>query len=287
MGLGRLLAQLGRGIALEATFTRAPGCSVEAQEAIWAKYVSYRRAGYIAPFHVRKSPHKIKVYAMGGYIVKEYTGGRETVAKELAILRQLSHPNLMGFLFIADQGSRISVVMEWAGESLREHRLAHPEQYGEAVARQLVAQLTSGLVFLHNKGIIHRDVKPDNIGVSRRGGLVQLFDWGEAVALSGLAGLSDREAARAVGVAGTPLFMAPEALLYLTDRDRDPDSGRHDARRLLTTKLDVWGLGAVLFFLLAGRDIFDGDVDAWELDGLADVASASGGVELPDRKSVV
>jgi hypothetical protein len=110
---------------------------------------------------------------------------------------------------------------------------------------------------------------------------VQLFDWGEALSLSQLSALSDRELARQVGVAGTPLFMAPEVLNYITDRDRDGDGQQHQLRRIITTKLDVWGAGAVLFFLLAGRDIFVADAE-WELDSLADIANASTGVELPD-----
>lgn len=82
-----------------------------------------------------------------------------------------------------------------------------------------------------------------------------------------------------VGVAGTPLFMPPEVLNYLTDRDRD-SQGVHDLRGIISTKLDVWGLGTVLFFLLAGRDIFIND-SSWELENLADIANASCGVELP------
>lgn len=128
------------------------------------------------------------------------------------------------------------------------------------------------------QGIIHRDIKPDNIGV-HVDHKVQLFDWGEAITLAQVQQLSDRELVRQVGVAGTPLFMPPEVLNYLTDRDRDP-KGEHHLRSILTTKLDIWGLGTVLFFLLAGRDIFMND-SSWELDNLADITNASCGVELP------
>jgi hypothetical protein len=127
------------------------------------------------------------------------------------------------------------------------------------------------------QGIIHRDIKPDNIAV-QRDHTVQLFDWGEALSMSQISALSDRELAKQAGIAGTPLFMPPEVLNYLTDRD---SPGDHALRRILNTKLDVWGLGAVLFFLLAGRDIFVADSE-WELESLADIASASTGVELPE-----
>jgi serine/threonine protein kinase len=74
------------------------------------------------------------------------------VEKEVVILRQLHHENLVGYLFVADQGSKISIVMEWAGDSLREHRtVTQPKQYCEAVARHMVYQLTHALVYLHSK----------------------------------------------------------------------------------------------------------------------------------------
>jgi serine/threonine protein kinase len=74
------------------------------------------------------------------------------VEKEVAILQQLHHENLISFLFVADQGSRISIVMNWAGESLRRYRtLSVPQQDNEAVARHVVYQLTNALVYLHNK----------------------------------------------------------------------------------------------------------------------------------------
>lgn len=110
---------------------------------------------------------------------------------------------------------------------------------------------------------------------------LHLFDWGEAITLGELDALNDREVCREVGVAGTPFFMAPEALNYLTGRaDQNADA----LRSTLTTKLDVWGLGTVIYFLLAGRDIFATD-SSYELDNLADIVNASTGVELPEDVS--
>jgi serine/threonine protein kinase len=74
------------------------------------------------------------------------------VEQELAILQQLHHPHLVSFIFIADQGSRISIVMDWAGENLRVHRtVTQSQQYTEDVARYMMYQLTSALVYLHAK----------------------------------------------------------------------------------------------------------------------------------------
>ena len=244
------------------------------------------------------------MYSLGGYIVKEYAGSRQKVEAEIAILRQLSHDGLISYEFIADEGPRISIVMAWAGVPLREHRLEHAAEYGEDAARHMAHQLASALAFLHSRGIVHRDVKPDNLGVQPDQRL-QLFDWGEAVALAEAAALSDRELSRRVGVAGTPLFMPPESLNHITRRASDGGDGSGDEqqqqldelggggacandgsgvpglRATLAPALDVWGLGTVVYFLLAGRDIFVPESE-WELEELADVVNCSSGVGLPE-----
>jgi hypothetical protein len=126
------------------------------------------------------------------------------------------------------------------------------------------------------QGIIHRDIKPENIGV-HHDLKVHLFDWGEAVTMSDVDNLADRELSVDVGVAGTPLFMPPESLQYLTAEGKE----RAQLRSTLTTKLDIWGLGTVLYFLLSGRDLFL-DTDEWELQDLAEIANSSTPWELPE-----
>lgn len=58
------------------------------------------------------------------------------------------------------------------------------------------------------QGIIHRDIKPDNIGV-QPDFTVKLFDWGEALLLEQLQSMTDKQLAKAAGVAGTPTYMPP------------------------------------------------------------------------------
>jgi serine/threonine protein kinase len=119
-------------------------------------------------------------------------------------------------------------------------------------------------------------VKPDNIAVQPDFS-VKLFDWSEALLLDQLAGLSDKQLARHAGIAGTPLFMPPEVLLHMTA----PKGGSSGSLRQLTTPaLDVWGLGTVLFFLLAGRDILQ-DGSGYDLCDMAELLSTSRGIQLP------
>jgi serine/threonine protein kinase len=111
------------------------------------------------------------------------------VESEIRILQQLRHEGLVSYAFIADEGSRISIVMPWAGTPLREHRAAAGAAYdSEDAARHIAHQLASALAYLHGRGILHRDVKPDNLGVLE-GERLRLFDWGEAVSLADIAGV--------------------------------------------------------------------------------------------------
>jgi serine/threonine protein kinase len=164
---------------------------------------------------------------------------------------------------------------------------------------------------------------------------VKLFDWGEALLVNDLESLTHRQLAKAARVAGTPLFMPPEVLLYLTKKGTDSSSsssrgsssssngsddiasssadasssrGMQDdqhsgpaaaacscwgglgsskllqqaatLRELASPKLDIWGLGAVVFFLLSGRDILQDD-SGYELEDMADIVNASSGIQLP------
>lgn len=167
------------------------------------------------------------------------------------------------------------------------------------------------------QGIVHRDIKPDNIGV-QPDLAVKLFDWGEALLLDQLQPLTEKQLSRVAGVAGTPLYMAPEVLLYVTKKGNSSSSSDDDAasisasstpaactcwgassssrshsqqqqqqqgtlRQLVSPKLDIWGLGAVVYLLLVGRDILD---DSYDLDDMADIVTASRGIQLP-AKAVV
>lgn len=74
------------------------------------------------------------------------------LASELAVLLQLHHESLVGYLFIANEGARLSIFMDWAGQGLRELVEGQQRQpLGEDAARFIACQLTNSLVYLHNK----------------------------------------------------------------------------------------------------------------------------------------
>jgi hypothetical protein len=158
-----------------------------------------------------------------------------------------------------------------------------------------------GGVACNTQGILHRDIKPQNIAV-QPDLTVKLLDFSEGLLLRELQALPDKQLARAAGIAGTPSFMPPEVLRFICGSAVASNKGgrssgwrgwrgggggggsntssghRGSVRELTTGALDVWGLGTVLFFLLAGRDVFPAGC-GYDLADMAEVAG--GGVQLP------
>ncbi len=155
---------------------------------------------------------------------------------EVRLARQVSHPNVCRVYDLGESGGQPFLSMEYIdGEDLstllrRIGRL--PADKATEVARQVCA----GLAAAHERGVVHRDLKPGNIMIDGRG-RARIADFGLAGAL-GAGGESSR--------AGTPAYMAPEQL-------RGGESG---------VKSDIFALGLVLYELYTGRRAFRGDT--WE-----------------------
>jgi serine/threonine protein kinase len=108
----------------------------------------------------------------------------------------------------------------------------------------ILRQICGSLGEAHELGLVHRDVKPGNIMLTRRGGIcdvVKVLDFGLVKPVNNAL---DLDATVAETVAGTPRYMSPEAF-------EKPESA--DARS------DLYSLGAVGYFLLVGQAVFDGD----------------------------
>ena len=164
--------------------------------------------------------------------------------REVQLTSQLTHPNT---ITIYDYGRTSDGIFYYAmeyldGIDLQALVTRHgPQPEGRVI--HILLQVCGSLVEAHGIGLIHRDIKPSNIILTRRGnvfdfvklvdfGLVKAVDAGKAAALT-----------TADSMVGTPHYMAPEVI-------RLPDQA--DARS------DVYAIGAVGYFLLAGRPLFQG-----------------------------
>lgn len=167
-------------------------------------------------------------------------------AREAQELSRLSHPNIVG---IYDYGQTPSGQLYYAMEYLNgvdlEKLVRKTGKQSEGRVVDLLRQAAEALEEAHRAGVVHRDVKPSNLVIcprSRGTELVKLVDFGLAKELptaTGDAMLSD-----ATTLVGTPLYMAPEAI-------RSAEG--------MGPKSDIYALGAVGYFLLAGEPPFSAD----------------------------
>jgi serine/threonine protein kinase len=164
--------------------------------------------------------------------------------QEFRAASMLNHPNIVRALDFGDNGSTPYLVMEFVeGESLGQ-RIEREGKLPEAEAIRLIAQVAQGLHRAHKQGMIHRDVKPDNILVTPDG-QAKLADLGLVKEVE-----TDLNLTRTGRGLGTPHFMAPEQF--------------RNAKNA-TVQCDIYSLGATLYMMVTGELPFrsNGPLDAW------------------------
>ena len=159
--------------------------------------------------------------------------------REAKSLAQLSHPNIVKVYDYGDFEGVPYLVMEYLPGGTLKQRLGHPRPAAEAA--RLLAPIARALAFAHHENIIHRDVKPANILITRSGEPM-LTDFGIAKILSGEGGVT--LTGTGVGL-GTPDYMAPE---QWTNQ--------------VVPQTDIYALGIVFYEMVTGRRPFTADTPA-------------------------
>lgn len=167
------------------------------------------------------------------------TMGAERFGREIEVAAQLQHPHILPLLDSGEAAGFYYYVMPYIeGESLRD-RLAHHGELPVHDAVKVLIEVVDALTYAHAHGVVHRDIKPDNIMLSGRHALVT--DFGVAKAVSEATGA---HTLTSVGVAlGTPAYMAPEQAAA------DPH---------LDHRVDLYAVGVLGYELLTGRTPFSG-----------------------------
>ncbi|MGH7519427.1 MAG: protein kinase domain-containing protein [Gemmatimonadales bacterium] len=168
------------------------------------------------------------------------TLGIERFQREILTVARLQHPNILPLFDSGTAAGRLWYTMPFVESGSLRDRLAREPQMSVAATTLLAQEVAEALTYAHGQGVIHRDVKPENIMLSAEGHAL-LADFGLARAVEDEMGPSTTGAGIVVG---TPLYMSPEQAL---------GEGRVDARA------DVYALATVAYEMLAGATPFEGE----------------------------
>jgi eukaryotic-like serine/threonine-protein kinase len=193
------------------------------------------------------------------FVATEHALGREVVIKvlspelseslnvdrfrrEIQLAARLQHPHIVPLLAAGEADGVPFFTMPFIqGESLRA-RLGRDGELPVTEAVRILREVASALAYAHARGVVHRDIKPDNILVS--GGSAMVTDFGVAKAISAAAAAPTGEKLTQYGVAlGTPAYMAPE------QGAADPATDH---------RADLYAFGATAYELLTGSPPFTG-----------------------------
>jgi eukaryotic-like serine/threonine-protein kinase len=163
--------------------------------------------------------------------------GTERFIREIEIAAKLTHPHILPLFDSGETDGLLYYVMPYVeGESLRD-RLEREGRVPVAEAIRLTDQIASALAYAHERGVVHRDIKPENILLTGDQAVVADFGIARAVEAAGGHRLTG------TGLAiGTPAYMSPEQAF-----------GTHE----VDARTDVYGLGCVVFEMVAGRAPFE------------------------------
>ncbi|CRG95088.1 calcium dependent protein kinase 5, putative [Plasmodium gallinaceum] len=168
-------------------------------------------------------------------IEKKKIHNLERLKREILIMKQMDHPNIIKLYEVYEDHEKLYLVLElcYGGELF--DKIVKYGSFSEYEAYKIMRQVFSAIYYCHSKNIMHRDLKPENILYVNDSddSPIQIIDWGFASKCMNNHNLKS--------VVGTPYYIAPEIL-----------RGKYDK------KCDIWSSGVIMYILLCGYPPFNG-----------------------------
>jgi serine/threonine protein kinase len=220
-----------------------------------------------------KLDRKVALKILPSDVVESKSGDRvRRFVQEAKAASALNHPNILTIYEIDEVDSEQFIATEFIdGETLRER--IRTAQLKPLDALDVAIQIASALSATHSVGIIHRDIKPDNI-MLRRDGIVKVLDFGLAKLTK------ERPASETDSLAPTQNFINTGYGVVLgTAHYMSPEQ----ARGLdLDHRSDIWSLGCVIYEMISGRQPFHGRTTIDVMSGILDREPESLSNHLPE-----
>jgi serine/threonine protein kinase/Tol biopolymer transport system component len=199
----------------------------------------------------------------------EYTQDAQRLRRfnqEARAASALNHPNILTIHEVGESEGQYFIATEFIdGQSLRE-RIESSGKLSVVDALNIATQVASALAAAHEAGIVHRDIKPDNVMI-RPDGYVKVLDFGLAKLTEAVGPNDDASDVRTMSgvVVGTTQYMAPE----------QATGGKVDARS------DIFSFGAMLYEMVTGKRAFQGDTPMATVTSILTLEPSSLGATIP------
>jgi len=185
--------------------------------------------------------YAVKAFTKESVIASNKANAKPSMLNEIDIMRALDHENVIKLYEVHETEKSIYLVLELIqGKSLQDvlKRSTFKEEYNEVKVINMIRSILDALAYLASKGIMHRDLKPDNILIDKDG-KVKIADFGLATFVDVPEYIFKK--------CGTPGYIAPEVFKY----DQKNSSTNYDHQ------CDVFSAGCILFYMLFGYPFFE------------------------------
>eukprot|EP01114_Cavostelium_apophysatum_P013992 TRINITY_DN3508_c0_g1_i1.p1 TRINITY_DN3508_c0_g1~~TRINITY_DN3508_c0_g1_i1.p1 ORF type:complete len:541 (+),score=161.53 TRINITY_DN3508_c0_g1_i1:317-1939(+) len=169
--------------------------------------------------------------------MKNAASRKDALMDEVTILKAISHANVIGIQEVFDTEKTLYITLELVTGGELYDAVVESGGLPEAKVKSLCKQLLDAVNYLHKQGIVHRDLKPENILFATKAKeTVKISDFGLSRAIG--------EGSALQTMCGTPQYLAPEVITNSENKG-------------YSKLVDIWSLGGILYFMLAGAPPFD------------------------------